>query len=259
MTPENVTDIQRRLSTASAARLPRLIAEYEGDERAGVARAVAAARARLARARTERDRVARLYRLENALRRDGLLVIAGVDEVGRGALAGPVTAAAVVLPSSPRVTGLDDSKRILPERRVEVAQKVHSIAVCSSIAHVHPADIDAIGISAAVKRAMALALAGLSVTPDHVVVDGLPVGVATEETAVVKGDSKVAAIAAASVIAKVARDGLMVSLAGEYPQYAFDINKGYGTTDHLSAISEYGLTPLHRRSFSIAGGTASLF
>jgi len=259
VTPENVRDIQRRLSVAPLSRLPRVIAEYESDERAGVAQAIATARARLARAKMERDRVARLYRLENDLRRNGLMVIAGVDEVGRGALAGPVTAAAVVLPSTPRVPGLDDSKRLLPDRRVEVAEEVHSIAVCSSIAHVHPAEIDAIGISAAVKRAMTLALGALSLIPDHVVVDGLPVGVAEGETAVVKGDSKVAAIAAASVIAKVARDTLMVSLAGEYPQYSFDINKGYGTSDHLAAITEYGLSPLHRRSFSTAGGTISLF
>jgi len=259
VTPDSVGDIQRLLSQASLSRLQRLIEAYERDERPGVVRSVEVARARLARAKAERNRLAKLYRLEDGLRREGLLLVAGVDEVGRGALAGPVTAAAVVLPSAPRVNGLDDSKRLVPERRAEVAAHVHSIALCSSVAHVSAAEIDAIGIAAAVKRAMMLALTQLSAVPDHVVVDGLPVGVAEGETAVVKGDSKVAAVAAASVIAKVARDALMVSLAAEYPHYAFDVNKGYGTTEHIAAISAHGLSPLHRRSFSIAGGTISLF
>jgi ribonuclease HII len=106
---------------------------------------------------------------------------------------------------------------------------------------------------------MGRALEGLQLEPDHVIVDGLPVGVAAVETAVVKGDSKVAAIAAASIVAKVTRDAIMVALAQEHPQYGFEVNKGYGTAEHMGAMTRIGLSPVHRRSFTASGGTSRLF
>ena len=256
---DRISDVRRQFDQATAARLARLIEAYQDDPRSGVAQLVSTARARLARDERERKRTAALYRLEESLRREGHVIVAGVDEVGRGALAGPVTAAAVVLPAAPRIRGLDDSKRLTPERREQLATELHSVALCMSVAHVSSTEIDAIGIAAAVRRAMTNALAQLTSQPDHVVVDGLPVGVAEGETAVVKGDSKVASVAAASILAKVSRDALMISLAQRYPEYAFDVNKGYGTSDHVEAIARHGLTPLHRRSFSVPGGTLSLF
>lgn len=259
MTRESVDELRRLLSQTPPTRLPRLISTHDEDPRPGVQRAVASARARLERHRIEQRRVASLYELERRLHREGYSLVAGVDEVGRGALAGPVTAAAVVLPRLPRIPGLDDSKRLKPDYRELVAQRVASIALSTAVAHVSASEIDAIGIASAVRRAMTLALRNLDVMPDHVVVDGLPVGLARSETAVVKGDATVAAVAAASVIAKVARDSLMCSLAPEYPDYGFDVNKGYGTTEHVKAIFVHGPCVLHRRSFAPCGGTLPLF
>ncbi len=259
MRPPSVVEIRRLIDRTPVSRLPALLDGFADDGRAGVRRAIASGRARIERARAERSRLAALYRLESKLRRSGCEVVAGVDEVGRGALAGPLTAAAVVLPSSPRIPGLDDSKRLAPEQRLEIAARVRSMAITSSVVHIASSEIDAIGIAGAVRRAMTLALGQLAVEPDHVVVDGLSVGIAAVETAVVKGDSTVAAIAAASVVAKVSRDALMKSIAAEYPEYGFDVNKGYGTSEHLRAIDRCGLSPLHRRSFGPCGGTLRLF
>lgn len=259
MTPPSIDEIRRTIAEAPVSRLPALLKSLADDPRAGVQSAAAAGQARLDRVRAERTRLSALYRFETQLRREGYIVVAGVDEVGRGALAGPLTAAAVVLPSSPRIQGLDDSKKLPPERREELAREIRAVALGVAIAHVVAAEIDAIGIAGAVKRAMRLALADLAPQPDHVVVDGLPVSVAPSETAVVKGDSTVAAIAAASVVAKVARDALMRSAASEYPEYRFDVNKGYGTDEHVQAITRCGLCAIHRRSFSPCGGTLPLF
>lgn len=262
MTPADkpsVAEIRAALSAASGRRLRALLSALADDERAGVRSLVASTRARLQAARRESARTARLYAIECELHDRGCALVAGLDEVGRGALAGPLTAAAVVLPPAPRIEGLDDSKRLSPQRREELAEEIRVMAVAVGVAHVSAAEIDSLGMTAALRRAMSLALAGLSVTPDHVVLDGLPLRVVENETAIVQGDTKVAAIAAASIVAKVTRDALMRSIASDHPEYQFDINKGYGTSEHLAAITRVGLCPLHRRSFSIGGGTGSLF
>lgn len=259
MTPPTVDEIRVALAEAQGTALERLIRRYARDERSGVRTAAASARRRLLAERAEDDRLSRLYAMEAELHEQGHAVIAGVDEVGRGALAGPLTAAAVVLPLSPRIEGLDDSKRLTPERREVVAAQVKQVALAWSITHVPPADIDGLGMTAALRRAVLGALHGLDLTADRVVLDGLPLGVSSVETAVVKGDSRVAAIAAASVIAKVARDELMRSLAPEHPAYGFDINKGYGTTEHIAAISRLGPCPHHRRSFAPCAENLTLF
>ena len=257
--PRSIAEIRNLLACATGTALDRLADELADDDRSGVAAAIKAARSREASAGAERTRLARLYSLERQLRAQGYLVIAGVDEVGRGAIAGPLTAGACVLPAAPRIIGVDDSKRLTPSKRRSIALSIKEIALCWSVAHVAPQEIDSLGISAALRRAMGRALAGLELEPDHVVVDGLPVGVARLETAVVKGDSKVAAIAAASVLAKVERDDLMTELARAHPCYGFEINKGYGTPEHLEAVARFGLSPAHRRSFYPGGGTQALF
>jgi ribonuclease HII len=255
----SVAEIRAQLSAADGSALSRLIAKYDADPRAGVASACDSARSRLKRTRAERRRVEHLYDIEHGLHEGGFAHVAGIDEVGRGALAGPLTAAAVILPETPMIEGLDDSKKLTPQRREELAVVIRATAVCVSVAHVSAQEIDAIGIAKALRRAMGLAIAGLSVAPDHVVVDGLPMGVHDAETAVVKGDSIVAAVSAASIVAKVARDALMTSLAAQHPAYGFDVNKGYGTSAHMHAIDEHGMSSLHRRSFHIGGGTSALF
>lgn len=251
--------IRDLLRTAEGSELIILESELQADDRAGVQQALAAARARESVRRAEDHRLHSLYELEARLKQEGYVVVAGVDEVGRGALAGPLTAGACVLPAHPRIKGLNDSKKLTPMRREELAAVIREVCVCWCVAHVPAQEIDALGMTAALRRAMGRALAGLELDPDHVVVDGLPVGVSVNETAVVKGDGKVAAIAAASILAKVSRDALMVSYATEHPEYGFEINKGYGTADHFNVISRNGLSPLHRRSFAGGGGTQRLF
>jgi len=262
MTPRDaktIAEIRALLERSTGRALEELAVQLADDDRAGVAAALAAARARDDAAAAERARLARLYSLEKQLRAQGFLVVAGVDEVGRGALAGPLSAGACVLPASPRIHGIDDSKRLTPARRQSLACSIREVALCWSVAHVAPAELDSLGVTAALRRAMGRALAGLELEPDHVVVDGHPVGVARYETAVIKGDSKVAAVAAASILAKVSQDELMVSLAEDHPEYGFEINKGYGTPEHLEAVARHGLSPVHRRSFAPGGGTQSLF
>jgi ribonuclease HII len=262
MTPRDarsIAQIRALLHAARGGELARLLARLADDDRSGVQSLCAAADARVRAEKRERERTSKLYALEAELRASGCVLIAGVDEVGRGALAGPLTAAAVVLRPEPRIEGLDDSKRLTPARREELAAIVREQAVALCVAHVSPGEIDTLGMTAALKRVMGRAIDGLGIAVDHVVVDGLPVHVVENETAVVKGDGKVAAIAAASIVAKVARDAVMRSLAAEHPEYAFDINKGYGTSDHIAAIGRVGLSAVHRRSFSHGGGTDSLF
>ena len=256
-----IDEIRSLLGEASRhpARLERLLDELADDDRAGVRDACSSARGRLAAARHEARRTKDLYRLEAGLRSQGLTLVAGVDEVGRGALAGPLTAGAVILRATPRIEGLDDSKRLTPKRRQELALVIRAQAVCFGIGHSSADEIDSLGLTAALKMAITRALGMLSESPDHVVIDGLPLHVVANETAVVKGDSKVAAIAAASIIAKVERDSIMRRLAADYPEFMFDINKGYGTSEHLGALVRYGPSSIHRRSFTAGGGTISMF
>lgn len=262
MTPRDartLAELLQLLSSLTGSRLERLMDELADDDRAGVQSALDSARSREAARKREAARMKRLYALEKSLIAEGYLVVAGVDEVGRGALAGPLTAGACVLPQEPRIPGLNDSKQLTPQRREELAEMIKSVAVCWSVGHVEAAELDALGMTAALRRAMGRALAGLELEPDHVVVDGHPVGIARNETSVIKGDAKVAAISAASILAKVARDTIMVGLADSHPAYGFEVNKGYGTPEHLAAIARVGVSPIHRLSFTIGGGTGTLF
>jgi len=254
-----VAQIVSLFAAADSRGVRRLLREHGEDPRAGVRAACAAATARLHARLTETSRTKFLYELESSLYAQGLQAVAGVDEVGRGALAGPLTVAAVVLAREPRIEGLDDSKRLTPARRRELAAHIHAQATAVSIHHVPAEQIDSLGITAALKIAVISAVARLPIVADHVLLDGHPLRTCEHETAIVKGDSKVAAIAAASIVAKVARDALMCELAGSYPAYGFEVNKGYGTPEHLAALARTGPSAIHRRSFSAGGGTMSLF
>lgn len=197
----------------------------------------------------ERVRLVELYAIEHAAYGEGFLAVAGVDEVGRGALAGPVSAGACILPRGPLVEFLNDSKKLTAARRSSVARAIRQIAISWSVAHVDPAEVDRVGISEALRTAMRAAVSGLSTSPDLVLLDGRPIGLGLAERAVVKGDATIAAIAAASVLAKVERDGLMVELDATYPGYGLASNKGYGSAGHIEAIRQLGLSPVHRRTF----------
>ncbi len=245
-----VSDIVAAFARASAEELPGLLEQHATDDRPGVVRARRAAERRLAIRARETERLDALHELQRSLERSGFRVIAGVDEVGRGALAGPVTAAAVVMAADARIDGLDDSKRLTPTARLHVAARVREVARAWAIAHAEPNEIDALGIARATVLAMRRALDALGLDVDHVLVDGLPVDLGCTATAVVKGDSTVACIAAASVLAKVERDAYMVRLDRAYPAYGFAQHKGYGCAAHLDALRRLGPSPMHRLSFA---------
>jgi ribonuclease HII len=188
--------------------------------------------------------------LENALRRIGFVHVAGVDEVGRGCLAGPVVAAAVLLDPARHIPDLADSKVVPPAERERLAVRVRRDAIGWALGEVGPADIDRLNIRRASFEAMRRAVAGLVPQPDVVLVDGFCVpGLAMAQRGVIHGDRLVASIAAASILAKVYRDGLMNDLHAADPRYRYDRHKGYATPDHLAAVARYGYSSIHRRSF----------
>ena len=177
---------------------------------------------------------------------------AGIDEVGRGCLAGPVVAAAVILPPECHISGLHDSKKLSPKRREELAFAIKEQAIAYAISEVAPKEIDEINILQATFRAMNKAILALSIQPEYLLIDGNRFKPETNipfET-IVGGDDKVASIAAASILAKTYRDRLMIKYAEEYPGYDWEHNMGYGTPQHLHGIRKLGITPLHRRSFA---------
>jgi ribonuclease HII len=188
--------------------------------------------------------------LENAIRRFGFRHVAGVDEVGRGCLAGPVVAAAVVLKPDCYVAGIADSKVVPAPERERLAQAICRVAVCWHVSVVDPADIDRLNIHRASLEAMRRAVMNLVPLPGFVLVDGFTVpGLLIAQRAVTGGDRRCTAVAAASIVAKVTRDRLMCDLHHRDPRYGFDRHKGYCTPDHLDAVSRHGYSDAHRRSF----------
>lgn len=180
----------------------------------------------------------------------GYSIVCGVDEAGRGSWAGPVVAAAVVMPLRPRLKGVRDSKQISARKRNDLAQRVRERAVYSNVAFVPASQIDVIGIAAANELAMRHAIEGLGAPVDFALLDAFAVhGLVVPQEAIIKGDTKVYSIAAASILAKTARDNMMLDFAQTYPEYGFEKHKGYGTVAHRAAIEKHGVTPLHRRSF----------
>lgn len=199
----------------------------------------------------------RRLRLKDPLRyeRDfwerGVPCVAGVDEVGRGPLAGPVVAAAVVLPPDVRVRAVTDSKLLGEEERAEADRAVRDVAVAIGVGAASAREIDRVGIVAATRAALRRSLEGLGLLPGHVVLDGRPVeGLGWDHVAIVKADYRIHCVACASVVAKVCRDRLMERLHPRYPAYGWDRNKGYGTGDHREALGRVGASPHHRFSFA---------
>ena len=191
------------------------------------------------------------FRHERKLRALGISTIAGIDEAGRGALAGPVVAAAVILPEKFRHRRLNDSKQLLPERRAEIYEElIRNETIVWAVGIIDSVEIDAINILRASHKAMRVAISGLSLQPDHVLIDGLPVfPFPLPQTAIIDGDCYSLSIAAASVIAKVTRDTIMRDFCARFPEYCFSQHKGYGTELHLIKLHEHGPCPIHRRSF----------
>lgn len=230
----------------------------EGNRAVGEAHGGAAAPSRPPRASdlpAERARLERLLTEERRARAEGFRLVAGVDEVGRGCLAGPVCAGAVLLDPESPILGLNDSKRLAPEVRADLAAVVRRKAIAAGLGWSSPAEIDCCGIAEATRLAMLRALAelaGRGLRADLVLVDGHPVpgGLGPPQRAFVGGDGRVAAIAAASVLAKVARDARMESEDRLRPWYGFAAHKGYGTPEHLRALRRHGPSVVHRLSFA---------
>ena len=190
-----------------------------------------------------------LLRSERQLRAEGFCWIAGVDEAGRGPLAGPVVAAAVILPQSEMIAGINDSKRLSEKRREALYEEIIQKAVSFSIQSVDEEEIDRINILQATRLAMRRAVEALSPAPLLTLIDAVTLGGIGEERAIIKGDATSYHIAAASVLAKVWRDRYMVALHEQYPEYGFDKHKGYGTKAHMDALREFGPSPIHRKKF----------
>src|SRR6201981_2133836 len=189
-------------------------------------------------------------RFERAARRLGWTRIAGIDEAGRGALFGPVVAAVVVLNPKRRIVGLDDSKKLTPDRRAELALRIREHALAWAVAEIDSSRIDAWNIYQASRQAMTAALQQLTIVPDYLLIDARQLDVLIEQKSLIKGDARSVSIAAASILAKTHRDTRMQEWDAVYPQYGLARHKGYGTPDHLEALRQYGPTPLHRHSFA---------
>ncbi len=189
-------------------------------------------------------------RFERAARQLGWMRIAGIDEAGRGALFGPVVAAAVILNPKRRIVGLDDSKKLSAERRTELATRIKAHSLAWAVAEIDAQRIDAWNIYQASRQAMTAALQLLAISPDYLLIDAMQLDVLIEQKSLIKGDARSISIAAASILAKTHRDARMEEWDAIYPQYGLARHKGYGTPDHLEALRVHGPSPLHRQSFA---------
>ena len=221
---------------------------YETDERLQVADIISKARRRIEALDKEKLRIEKMKEYEKKY--SDREYICGIDEVGRGPLAGPVVTGAVILPKDCDILYLNDSKQLSEKKREELYEQIMSKAVAVGIGYNSPERIDTINILNATYEAMAEAISKLSVKPDILLNDAVTIpGVDIEQVPIIKGDAKSISIAAASIVAKVTRDRLMVEYDKVYPEYGFASNKGYGSAAHIEALKKYGPTPIHRRSF----------
>lgn len=227
------------------------IAGLENDSRKGVQKLLRSYRQMQKQQKHLKEKYEKMLYFERELYQGGCEYIAGIDEAGRGPLAGPVVAAAVILPRDSHLEGLNDSKLLTEAQRNMFFEKIKEVAICYSIAIIDSDVIDDINIYEATKSAMRQAIHTLDVSPDHVLVDAVELDGLTHPTsAIIKGDSRSISIAAASVLAKVTRDGIMAELHAETPEYDFLSNKGYGTKHHLQTLREKGATIHHRKTFA---------
>lgn len=258
--PKTIAEIREELSSANKEEFEALKRALAADDRKGVHTLLSSAQKRIDAEAAEAARLDGMYAFQDEIAHGGTVV--GLDEVGRGPVAGPLTVGAVVLSPQPRIANLNDSKQLSPSVRESVAAAVKETAVAWHIEHVSPADIDDNGMAWALKTAFSRALAAIEaqgIKPDVVLIDGNPLHIDPREVNVVKGDAKCASIAAASVIAKVERDALMEEMGKKYPGYAFEKSKGYASPEHIAAIKDHGLTPIHRATFCTSFIQESLF
>lgn len=245
---ESISQIRDRIKICPEGELAKLLAEYEADGRDGVQKLLATGKKRLAAYEKELARTEEMWHYERLYPdRD---YIGGIDEVGRGPLAGPVVAACVILPKDCNLLYINDSKQLTEKKREELYDRILEEAVAVGIGSVSHEVIDEINILQATFAAMREAIGKLSVTPDQLLVDAVHIpGIAIPQRGIIKGDAHSISIAAASIVAKVTRDRYMVEMDAKYPGYGFAGNKGYGSAEHIAALREKGPCEIHRRSF----------
>lgn len=244
-----IAEIERQLENVVVESDPFLLNILQ-DERKGVQQLVHRWNKKFEENQRLREKFVEMNMFENKWRSIGYELIAGIDEVGRGPLAGPVAAAAVILPKDFYLAGIDDSKKLTEKKRLEYDAIIRKEAVAFNIAMIDAQEIDEINIYEATKKAMKASIASLEPRPDVLLIDAMNFESPFASESIIKGDAKSISIAAASIVAKVARDSLMKEIAEEYPVYGFQQNMGYGTRAHILAIQQYGITPYHRRSFA---------
>jgi len=226
-----------------------LLAELEQDSRSVVIQAIAKRKRDIQKRIDEDERLEGMLTYEKECYARGMELIAGVDEVGRGPLAGPVVAAAVILPKACKIPGLNDSKKIPKSKHKEIYEAVLQNAIAIGIGVKDNQVIDQVNIYEATKLAMMEAIGQLDPQPQHLLIDAMRLDLPIPQTSIIKGDANSLSIAAASIVAKVTRDQMMEEFDKEYPGYDFAKNAGYGTAKHLAGLVQLGVTPIHRRSF----------
>ena len=243
-----IKEIKERLATIDDLDHP-LFEELILDGRAGVQAAISKRKRELQKQVDEDLRLEKMLAYEKELYTQGIQLIAGVDEVGRGPLAGPVVAAAVILPKGCKISGLNDSKKIPKSKHKEIYEAVLQNAIAIGIGVKDNHVIDQVNIYEATKLAMMEAIGQLDPQPQHLLIDAMKLDLPISQTSIIKGDANSLSIAAASIVAKVTRDQMMEEFDREYPGYDFAQNAGYGTSNHLAGLEQLGVTPIHRRSF----------
>lgn len=248
MESKSAKEIKELFQAACEHELPELITIFEADERTGIRKLVESAKKKLIALDKERARTEALKKYERMY--GEYTYICGIDEVGRGPLAGPVVAGAVILPKECDILYINDSKQLSEKKREELYDIIMEKAVSCAVGYATPERIDEINILQATYEAMRDAISHLNVVPDILLNDAVTIpGVNMKQISIIKGDAKSISIGAASIIAKVTRDRLMVEYDKVFPEYDFAGNKGYGSAAHIEALKKYGPTPIHRRSF----------
>ena len=245
---EKIGSIKEKFANAKVEQLPSVIEEYKSDLRAGVQKEIEKALKKIEALEKEKARTELLWKYEREY--GSYSYICGIDEVGRGPLAGPVVAGAVILPKDCDILYINDSKKLSEKKREELYDIIMEKAVAVGLGYATPERIDDINILQATYEAMRDSIKNMGIMPDILLNDAVTIpGVECKQVPIIKGDAKSISIGAASIVAKVTRDRLMVDYDLIYPEYGFASNKGYGASAHIEALKKYGPTPIHRRSF----------
>lgn len=246
---ESIKDIALRIKECSFEEFEAVKLELKDDTRKGVIKEIEKREKHFKKLEKMISEYRYRQRYEIDLFKRGYKLVAGLDEVGRGPLAGPVYAAAVILNPKSSYLGVRDSKKLSENQRIELSKKIRETALAYCIASATPEEIDKFNILNATKLAMKRAVEGLKEKPEYLLLDAINIDVKLPQTSIIKGDDNSISIGAASIIAKVERDNYMIEIAKKYPHYDFESNKGYGTSKHIEGIKEHGICEIHRKSF----------